>query len=212
MKNYIFGYGSLIERESRLRTVPNAQIALPAVAQNFQRGWFARMPKTLASISPTYLGCYPKVGSSTNGVIYEVTDAELIATDKREKGYERVKVDQVNEYYKITQPEDTIWIYINLFKFNAPPPEVFPSKQFPIVQSYVDICINGCIEIENSFPKACRDNFIENFIQQTSEWNSFWANDRIYPRRPFMYRKNAFAIDKILNENLPQYYSDIYIE
>lgn len=82
---------------------------------------------------------------------------------------------------------------------------------FPIVQSYVDICINGCLEIENSIPKAKEDHFTIDFIRSTTKWNTHWANDRIYPRRPFMYRKNAFAIDTILKDNLPELFSKIYI-
>lgn len=212
MKNYIFGYGSLIETESRLRAAPMAKVAFPAIAHGFQRGWYARMPEDLASISPTYLGCFPQEDSHVNGVIYEVTKEELEATDEREMGYTRKKVEHFEEYYKVTEPGDTIWIYVNNFKDIKPPPEVFPTKQFPIVQSYVDICINGCLEIENSFPKAKEDHYTIDFIRSTIGWNEFWANDRIYPRRPFMYRKNAFDIDKILKENLPDLFHKIYIE
>lgn len=211
-RHFIFGYGSLIETESRLRDAPKAKVAFPAVAHGFQRGWCARMPETLASISPTYLGCFPKDDASINGVIYQVTEAELEATDKREKGYKRKQVLHIDEYYPVTESGDVVWIYVNDFEDILPPPTVFPTKEFPIVQSYVDICINGCIEIENSFPKAKEDNFTVGFIHSTIGWNEFWANDRIYPRRPFMYRKNAFDIDKILKENLPDLFAKIYIE
>lgn len=212
MKHYIFGYGSLIETESRLRAAPMAKVAFPAIAHGFQRGWYAQMPETLASISPTYLGCFPDKTAHVNGVIYEVTEAELKATDEREMGYIRKKVEHCEEYYQVTELEDTVWIYVNDFPNVVPPPSVYPSKTFPIVQSYVDICINGCLEIENSFPKAKEDFFTIDFIRSTIGWSEFWANDRIYPRRPFMYRKNAFAIDAILKEHLPDYYSKIYIE
>ena len=37
---YIFGYGSLLERESRMRTWSRAEYALPAVARGIARGWF----------------------------------------------------------------------------------------------------------------------------------------------------------------------------
>lgn len=98
-KSYIFGYGSLIETESRLRVAPMANIAFPAIAYGFQSGWYAQMPDTLASISPTYLGCYPKEESHTNGMIYEVTEEELKATDEREMGYKRMEVTNFLDYY-----------------------------------------------------------------------------------------------------------------
>ena len=34
----------------------------------------------------------------------------------------------------------------------------------------------------------------------TTGWNANWVNDRIYPRRPFIYAPGASAIDKILQE------------
>ncbi|MEM6718970.1 MAG: gamma-glutamylcyclotransferase family protein [Bacteroidota bacterium] len=212
MKHYIFGYGSLVETKSRLRAAPKAKVAFPAIAYGFQRGWYARMPETLASISPTYLGCYPDRESHINGVIYEVTEAELKATDEREMGYIRKKVTQLEQYYQVTESGDEVWIYVNDFKDIVPPPTVFPTKEFPIVQSYVDICITGCLEVENNFPRAREDQFTIDFIRSTIGWSEFWANDRIYPRRPFIYQENAFKIDAILKENLPEFFDKIYIE
>lgn len=52
-------------------------------------------------------------------------------------------------------PEGDIWFYANKKKQYA-------SKEFPIVQSYVDICLNGCLELEATLSygegsKVCRD-------------------------------------------------------
>ena len=38
-KNYIIGYGSLMEKESRTRTNPTAYIAKPIMIEGFQRTW-----------------------------------------------------------------------------------------------------------------------------------------------------------------------------
>jgi len=51
---YIFGYGSLIERESRMRTWPSAEFASPVVVKGIARGWFDQTD--VPSWSPTYLG------------------------------------------------------------------------------------------------------------------------------------------------------------
>ena len=40
MTNYVFGYGSLLERASRTRTNPDAVGAWPAHVTGYQRGWF----------------------------------------------------------------------------------------------------------------------------------------------------------------------------
>ena len=55
MKIYIFGYGSLIESESRTRTTKNAKDVYPAYVKGYMRGWFARVD--VPGISTTFLGC-----------------------------------------------------------------------------------------------------------------------------------------------------------
>jgi hypothetical protein len=75
-----------------------------------------------------------------------------------------------------------------------------------MVQSYVDICINGCLELEALYRRAKEEAFTEEFIRTTSGWNAYWVNDRLYPRRPFIYAPNATAIDKALKAgNVLQY-------
>lgn len=214
MKNYIFGYGSLIEKESRLRTTPNALIALPVRVSNYKRGWFARTG--VAGLTTTFLGCVKDEKSHTNGVIYEVTQKELEATDEREQGYVRTAIDHedVTDYSDQIDRDSKIWIYADVFKNKDELKSKLPTKDFPIVQSYVDICVNGCIEIESIFPLAKKDNFARDFIKSTQYWNEYWVNDRIYPRRPFIYRKNAYQIDELLKENLEDknLFGKIYFE
>src|ERR1700722_13480060 len=71
---YIFGYGSLIQIESRTRTVPSAFAASPAIVKGITRGWYYQSPS--AGLSPTYLGAVDTADATTNGVIYGVTDSE----------------------------------------------------------------------------------------------------------------------------------------
>lgn len=84
-KNYILGYGSLIEKESRLRTTPSAKVVFPVKAHGFKRGWFARTG--VEGLSTTFLGCIRDNSHWINGVIYEVDENELILIDARELGY-----------------------------------------------------------------------------------------------------------------------------
>lgn len=82
------------------------------------------------------------------------------------------------------------------------------------MQSYVDVCISGCLEVEQLFPKAKSMEFASDFIKSTFYWCSYWVNDRIFPRRPFIYRPNAYEIDKLLKDNLPDknIFTSIYFE
>ncbi len=214
MKNYIFGYGSLIETESRLRTTPKAKVAFPVQVNGLKRGWFARTG--VSGLTTTFLGCIPSPENHTNGVIYKATEEDLKKTDEREKGYKRVKIEfkDIEDFSSQIEKDANVWVYVNKFADNKIPPSELPSKDFPIVQSYVDICVNGCIEIEELYPKAKQRNYAINFITSTHYWSKFWVNDRIYPRRPFIYRENAYQIDSLLKENLidKSLFGSIYFE
>lgn len=92
-------------------------------------------------------------------------------------------------------PQGQIWIYV------VPPDRVAtPSADFPIVQSYVDIMLGGCLEIEKNFAIA---QFAEMCVTTTTGWSQHWVNDRIYPRRPFIYQPRSREIDQMLGTILP---------
>jgi hypothetical protein len=220
--NYLFGYGSLIEDESRERTTPTARYAWPVEVKGIKRGWWAR--GAASGMTTTYLGALKEEGALCNGIIYPVTEEELKATDARETaGYERCEIKPKDitmldgrreppggyERCEIKPKDITMldgrreppggkyWAYIS--KLDSALKNNLASPQFPIVQSYVDICINGCLEIEGKYPTA--QFFTARFIETTHEWNKYWVNDRIYPRRPFIYRPTASQIDMALSQS-----------
>lgn len=204
---FIFGYGSLVESQSRARTSPSALYAFPANVAGIQRGWFDQTGGF--SLSTTYLGAVPDSNSNCNGVIFQVSQQQLDAFDERETGYKRDRIDPTN----ITMlngarsaPEGDIWFYANTKKRYASP-------EFPIVQSYVDICVNGCLELEATYPMAKEAKFAETFLKTCSDWSKYWVNDRIYPRRAFIYVPNASKIDQLIKTVLgEEMFSSIQIE
>ena len=204
---FIFGYGSLIESQSRARTSPSALYAFPVNVAGIQRGWFDQVGGV--SLATTYLGGVPDPNSSCNGVIFQVSQQQRDAFDARETGYDRDQIDPKN----ITMlngtkspPEGDIWFYANKKKQYA-------SKEFPIVQSYVDICLNGCLELEATYPMAKEAKFAETFLKTCSDWSKYWVNDRIYPRRAFIYVPNANKIDTLIKTVLAdEMFSSIKIE
>jgi hypothetical protein len=206
-QQFIFGYGSFIESKSRAMTSPSALYASPANVVGLQRGWFGRVGGV--SLSPTYLGAGADVSSNCNGVIFQVLQQQLEAFDKHETGYQRERVTPNN----ITMldgskcaPEGDIWFYANIEKRYASP-------EFPIVQSYVDVCLNGCLEIEATFPLAREAEFAETFLKTSTNWSKYWVNDRIYPRRAFIYVPNADRIDALIRKVLgDEIFSSIHIE
>ena len=205
---YIIGYGSLMETASKRRTAPDTGANLPVRVTGFQRAWNATGSQV--GFSTTYLGVLAKQDAPMAAALYRVFEASDIgATDDREAFYCRdaVKPDQVRMLDGSATPRDgEIWIYVNKPDSVAP-----PSDRFPIVQSYVDIFINGCLELEARATKA-NETFSEECITTTDGWSEHWVNDRLYPRRPFIHQPNASKIDALLDRMLPDLFKQIRIE
>jgi len=193
---YVFGYGSLVERQSRTGTWPSAEFAFPVVVKGIARGWFDQTD--VPSWSPTYLGGIADETAECNGVIFRVTPAEFNSYTQRETGYRPTEIDPSRVTMldgSSTAPEGDIWYFANTRKR-------FPSAEHPIVQSYVDVCLDGCLEIEATYPRAKQGDFAERFVRTTGNWGPPWINDRIYPWRPFVYMPRAGAIDALLRKVL----------
>jgi hypothetical protein len=112
------------------------------------------------------------------GVLYPVTEEELSSFDAREIGYgrEAIAIENVElvEYLELDEHYDSpdhkfflkavaekrsdvqIWVYVPLL----PSP---PDEDHPIVQTYVDVILQGCLEIHKDFAK--------DFIEDTKGWN-----------------------------------------
>lgn len=203
---YIIGYGSLMQDESRKRTSPLAGPAHPVEVSGFRRGWFARGGPV--GYSTTFLGALPHPKAHLNAVIYQVETGELAATDRREASYCRRRVATSDIRSLAKEALDTsggqVWIYAN-----RPEETAKPNAQFPIVQSYVDIFVSGCLEQEQRFSLV---GFARKCLETTGDWSSHWVNDRPYPRRPFIFQPKSRQIDALLAQELPTYFAQIRIE
>lgn len=203
---YIVGYGSLMEKASKERSTPNAGPNHPVIVKGYQREWNTKGGDT--GFSTTYLGVTIAPGAAMNAAVYINPDAaDIETTDAREEYYCRNSVPAE----AITMLDGTdllsnhqIWIY-----YNKPDSRVPPSARWPIVQSYVDIFLNGCMELETKVVTTDGNaSFAQQCILSTNGWSSHWVNDRIYPRRPFIYRKSAGSIDALIYETLPTQITD----
>ncbi len=202
---YIFGYGSLMERESRLRTTPSAEFIIPVKVTGVARGWWFRGPRT--GFTTTFLGTIFDASATCNGILYKVSEGGLTDTDTREKGYVREKLE--GEKIKIQRLDGeqalptgaTIWIYnVNVNQKQT------PDEYAPIVQSYVDICLKGCLDIRDMYPGTA--DFAKEFITSTKDWSAHWENDRVSPRRPFLTPR-AGEIDELLEAQLKDIFGNI---
>ena len=71
------------------------------------------------------------------------------------------------------------------------------------MQSYVDIFLSGCIELQERVSDPDVD-FVDQCVLTTDGWSKHWVNDRIYPRRPYQHQRNAFQIDRVLRKHMPE--------
>ena len=202
----IVGYGSLMEDASRERTSPRAGAAHPVEVTGFRRGWFAR--GSPIGFSTTYLGVVEDREARLNAVAYSVDAAELAATDAREASYCRVGVapaDLTSLERGFSFPANAqAWIYVG-----TPESIVPPDARFPIVQSYVDVFLSGCLEQEE---RHRIPGFAAQCVATTAGWSASWVNDRIFPRRPFIYQPRARQIDELLAARLGGLFARIRIE
>jgi len=195
-----------MQDESRKRTSPSADPSHPVEVSGYRRGWFARAQG--AGFGATYLGVLPDRESHINAVIYRVDTTELAATDRRERLYCRtgVAIPDIKPFERGFSPEPggQAWIYVS-----RPQSAAAPDSRYPIVQSYVDIFVSGCMEQEQRFGLT---GFSQQCLATTADWSEHWVNDRIYPRRPFVFQPRARQIDDLLFQQLPRYFSRIRIE
>jgi Gamma-glutamyl cyclotransferase, AIG2-like len=186
MVQYIFGYGSLIELSSRAATGETGQMH-PVRVANVQRAWHVVSPNGY-----TLVGVTSRPGASCNGVLVQVQPHVLPHFDQRERRYHRVMIPQqsVTSLSGERLSSATIWAYVT-----SRPGE--PSHAYPLVQSYIDVILTGCLAIGLDFAVE--------FIETTSGWESTWLNDRRHPRyvRALAHSPQANDIDRQLQALVP---------
>lgn len=196
-QNFIIGYGSLMETKSRTLTEPSANDAYPIKVKGFQRLWGVNG----GYYKTTFLTVIKKKDKWLNAVYYQANENDILNTDTRERDYCRTKVNRndVEVLGLQSLPTGDFWIYtINPDKVTV------PTSDYPIVQSYVDIFMSGCLEIQKRYQIP---NFAEMCITTTDDWSSYWINDRIHPRRPLVEIPKAGEIDQLLYPHFPDYFN-----
>ena len=205
LPQFIVGYGSLMNSSSKHLSEPNAGTNLPVSVTGFQRSW-----NTHGTFGITFLGVQPSKSATMAAALYRdfLENGEL-GSDARERSYCRAAVEpaSITMLDGSTVPTSSqIWIYVNKHTTLAP-----PTQEYPIAQSYVDLFISGCMELQArvSDPKL---DFVEQCVLTTGGWSKHWVNDRLYPRRPLANEPKAWNIDQVLKKLLPELFDGIRIE
>ncbi|ASO29859.1 gamma-glutamylcyclotransferase [Vibrio anguillarum] len=159
---YIFGYGSLINSASRQLTGQTGR-AIPVVAHGLVRYW-GKIDESYI-LSPLVVN---EGQGQVNGVLLEIDETALAEFDRRERGYERVPLNtnqiESDHAFNLQWP---IWVYVK----EAPEP---PCERSPIVQTYVDTVLAGCLEFSETFAR--------HFVEHTVGWQHPLINDRLVPK------------------------------
>ena len=204
---YLIGYGSLINKASKDRTVPNTDPNLPILLSGYKRGWYEKGCKISSIPSTVYLGIQKHSGEIINAVIFKMNNAnDLLKYDSREHGYCRVPVKPSKIKLLINKKiqESQFWVYLPKQSHISQ-----ASKQCPLVQSYIDLFIGGCLSIEKKYQLP---GFAKQCITSTKQWSKHWVNDRIFPRRAFAKNPQASNIDNLLYQTVPNQFKHRYIE
>ena len=200
-ENFLFGYGSLINTDSRNATAPKPVHAIPvriSASFGFVRAWVDR-----STTEFTALGLRrPVPGESAmtvNGVLYPVEGADMSLFDRREAGYARVVVplDAIEAVsWQQVPARGKVWVYVPIGR-DGKIGEDLPvaSAKYPLLQSYIDVVLDGALEYSFDFARE--------LVETTQDWSSYWLNDRELPRRPWVFDKNSAVEDQLLKETQP---------
>lgn len=205
--NYVIGYGSLMQTRSKEQTWGDTGPNLPIILRGFERRWNARGRNP--GVNTTYVGVARVAGARMAASLFRVLDPTAFRSgDRRENVYCRVAV--VPSEVEMLDGTDTprrgkIWIYLPQKASDDP-----PAADYPIIQTYVDLILSGCIELSRLVVDRERD-FVADCVTTTKGWSVYWVNDRPNPRRPDngpLVRR----IDGLLKRLLPKEFAAIRIE
>lgn len=208
--NFIFGYGSLINTASRNATAGHPVAAIPvrvSAAFGYIRGWDDRSPSGFTALGLRR----PSPGESAmtiNGVLYPAEGTAMAAFDARERGYVRLEIPHADieaVSWQALPAAGHIWVYVPEATGNLPGTDLpLPDAHFPILQSYVDVVIEGGLEYGPSFARE--------IIATTKDWSAYWLNDRDLARRPWVFDKQSAAVDALLASSAPHFHDRMFQE
>ena len=194
--SFIFGYGSLVNRQSRASSsTPDTFMhdAIPATVVpsdrlSLRRMWNFRSAKGGFTALGLRIMDTKEDGIPINGVIYPVATADLPELKRREVGYdmhELSRLDVVMDGWQVLPNDARIYVFVPQPRFDA-----LPDAEFPMLQSYIDICILGFLDYGKDYARR--------FIESTDGWSHHWLDDRLLPRRPWVYQPKWGVVDEML--------------
>ena len=168
---YYFGYGSLVNRDTR----PVGEFSEPATLKGWHRVWENRTADSERSQQCTSLSI-EELGNrsmgSIEGVVARMPVSELSVLDKREAGYDRLKLPA--NQFELTDSVEADFVYVYQ---SALPNRYLADEDHPILQSYIDCVLAGYLTLFGH-------SGMQAMIDSTRGWNHPVMNDRTAPHYP----------------------------
>jgi len=163
---HYFGYGSLVNRDTRPANEPYETATL----DGWVRQWAARVDTDDAgklAQSPVVKGysvltVHPAEGVSIEGVQVPIDPADLVDLDQRELGYAQQSIET-------SVAADSVVVYVC-----KPENTDLASAEYPLLQSYIDCVLAGFLE------RFGWDG-VDRFIDTTQGWSAPILDDRLTP-------------------------------
>jgi len=159
---------------------------------NYKRNWVTLENSKHGKFSFLGITKEKENADTINGVLFPINKNDLLNFDKREKpDYYRRKIDSkyFKHYFNNKKPiPKYIYTYVIKKKF-------LNNNKCPILQTYLDIVLQGCLEYDKKFAKM--------FLDTTYNWKPIY-NDRkkkIYSSFNKNIKLNYRDIDNILKNN-----------
>lgn len=170
---YMFGYGSILYSACRAETDRGeTSKVIPVVVRSLQRCWSVDTDWDI-----TTLGIKKEKDARVNGILVAISNESFDAYRKRESHYTPYFLHEKDiEFLADTADRaDIKEAFCWLSPVITPPRE-----EFPIVQSYLDVVLRGCMEVDEMLGNK-NDEFVGEFLATTKGWQGPWVNDRANP-------------------------------
>jgi len=150
---YIFGYGSLINQNSRFKTLNKHTYHTPVILKkyaNFYRHWISDK-NNFCRFNIKY---DHRLSQNINGVLFKVNKLQLKLLDKRENIYKRIIIPSrfFKSFFKNSRlPDDFQFAHVYISSY----PE---TNNCNFLQSYNNTIISGALDIDKRFHKYLINN------------------------------------------------------
>ena len=190
----LFCYGSLLNSCQLGQHDTENCLLTPALIHGYRRAWSIDLKSGFTSVAVVKDG-----SSSCNGAIISVEQQSLFELDLRESNYTRTLISSEQLEVQHNRTWDKECFVYTVASHTS------PTENTPILQSYIDVVLNGCMRIDKTYQLE-NYAFCREFIRSTIGWESPWVNDRKAPRYPraLVYEPSNFLvfneIDSLLTE------------